>query len=55
MLKFKKAGEFKDVIYEKSGYVARITLKRPGDDEYRRQRLWKGAGRWWRRRTILKC
>ncbi len=29
MLKFKKAGTFKDVIYEKSGYVARITLNDP--------------------------
>lgn len=29
MLKFKKAGEYKDVIYEKSGYVARITLNDP--------------------------
>ena len=29
MLEFKKAGEFEDVIYEKSGYVARITLNRP--------------------------
>lgn len=26
MLKFKKAGDFDDVIYERSGYVARITL-----------------------------
>ena len=29
MLKFKKAGNFKDVILEKSGYVARITLNDP--------------------------
>ena len=29
MLKFKKAAEFEDVIYEKSGYVARITLNKP--------------------------
>jgi enoyl-CoA hydratase len=29
MLKFKKAGDFKDVIYERSGYVARITLNDP--------------------------
>jgi enoyl-CoA hydratase len=29
MLEFKKAGEFEDVIYERSGYVARITLNRP--------------------------
>ncbi|OGO01375.1 MAG: hypothetical protein A2Y90_04385 [Chloroflexi bacterium RBG_13_52_12] len=29
MLKFEKAGEYKDVIYEKSGYVARITLNSP--------------------------
>jgi enoyl-CoA hydratase len=29
MLKFKKAGHFKDVIYERSGYVARITLNDP--------------------------
>jgi enoyl-CoA hydratase len=29
MLKFKRSGEFKDVIYEKSGYVARITLNDP--------------------------
>ena len=29
MLKFKKAADFKDVIYEKSGYVARITLNKP--------------------------
>ncbi len=29
MLKFKKAADFEDVIYEKSGYVARITLNRP--------------------------
>ena len=29
MLKFKKAGDFEDVIYERSGYVARITLNRP--------------------------
>ena len=29
MLKFKKAGNFKDVIYERSGYVARITLNDP--------------------------
>jgi enoyl-CoA hydratase len=29
MLNFEKAGEFEDVIYEKSGYVARITLNKP--------------------------
>jgi len=29
MLKFEKAGDFKDVIYERSGYVARITLNKP--------------------------
>lgn len=29
MLKFKKAGDFDDVIYERSGYVARITLNSP--------------------------
>jgi enoyl-CoA hydratase len=29
MLKFKKAADFEDVIYEKSGYVVRITLNRP--------------------------
>jgi len=29
MLKFKKAADFEDVIYEKSGYVARITLNKP--------------------------
>jgi enoyl-CoA hydratase len=29
MLKFKKAGDFEDVIYERSGYVARITLNSP--------------------------
>ncbi len=29
MLKFKKAGKFDDVIYERSGYVARITLNDP--------------------------
>lgn len=29
MLKFEKAGEFDDVIYEKAGYVARITLNSP--------------------------
>jgi enoyl-CoA hydratase len=29
MLKFEKAADFKDVIYERSGYVARITLNRP--------------------------
>lgn len=29
MLKFEKAGDFEDVIYERSGYVARITLNRP--------------------------
>jgi enoyl-CoA hydratase/carnithine racemase len=29
MLKFKKAGDFDDVIYERSGYVARITLNDP--------------------------
>jgi enoyl-CoA hydratase len=29
MLKFEKAGDFDDVIYEKSGYVARITLNDP--------------------------
>jgi enoyl-CoA hydratase len=29
MLNFEKAGEFKDVIYERSGYVARITLNKP--------------------------
>ena len=29
MLKFEKAGEFEDVIYERSGYVARITLNKP--------------------------
>jgi enoyl-CoA hydratase len=29
MLKFKKTGDFKDVIYERSGYVARITLNDP--------------------------
>jgi enoyl-CoA hydratase len=29
MLKFKKAGDFKDVIYERSGYIARITLNDP--------------------------
>lgn len=29
MLKFKKTGEYEDVIYERSGYVARITLNSP--------------------------
>jgi enoyl-CoA hydratase len=29
MLEFKKAGDFEDVIYERSGYVARLTLNRP--------------------------
>lgn len=29
MLKFKKAGDYEDVIYERSGYVARITLNSP--------------------------
>lgn len=29
MLEFEKAGDFEDVIYERSGYVARITLNRP--------------------------
>jgi enoyl-CoA hydratase len=29
MLEFEKAGEFEDVIFERSGYVARITLNRP--------------------------
>jgi enoyl-CoA hydratase len=29
MLKFEQAGKYKDVIYEKSGYVARITLNDP--------------------------
>jgi enoyl-CoA hydratase len=29
MLKFKKVGNFKDVIYERSSYVARITLNDP--------------------------
>ena len=29
MLKFEKAGDYKDVIYERSGYVARITLNSP--------------------------
>ena len=29
MLEFKKAGDFDDVIYERSGYVARITLNSP--------------------------
>ncbi len=29
MLEFEKAGDFDDVIYERSGYVARITLNRP--------------------------
>ncbi len=29
MLKFRKAGKFDDVIYERSGYVARITLNDP--------------------------
>jgi enoyl-CoA hydratase len=29
MLKFEKAGDFDDVIYERSGYVARITLNSP--------------------------
>jgi enoyl-CoA hydratase len=29
MLQFEKAGEYKDVIYERSGYVARITLNSP--------------------------
>jgi enoyl-CoA hydratase len=29
MLKFEKAGDFNDVIYERSGYVARITLNSP--------------------------
>jgi enoyl-CoA hydratase len=29
MLKFKKTADFTDVIYEKSGYVARITLNKP--------------------------
>ncbi len=29
MLEFEKAGEFEDVIYERSGYVARITLNSP--------------------------
>jgi enoyl-CoA hydratase len=29
MLKFKKAGDYEDIIYERSGYVARITLNSP--------------------------
>ena len=29
MLKFEKAGEYEDIIYERSGYVARITLNKP--------------------------
>jgi enoyl-CoA hydratase len=29
MLEFEKAGEYEDVIYERSGYVARITLNKP--------------------------
>jgi enoyl-CoA hydratase len=29
MLQFEKAGEYEDIIYERSGYVARITLNRP--------------------------
>jgi enoyl-CoA hydratase len=29
MLEFKKAGDYNDVIYERSGYVARITLNKP--------------------------
>jgi len=29
MLQFEKAGDFEDVIYERSGYVARITLNSP--------------------------
>ena len=29
MLKFEKAADFEDVICEKSGYVARITLNKP--------------------------
>src|SRR3972149_8907103 len=29
MLNFKKAADFEDVIYERSGYVASITLNRP--------------------------
>jgi enoyl-CoA hydratase len=29
MLKFEKAADFTDVIYERSGYVARITLNKP--------------------------
>jgi enoyl-CoA hydratase len=29
MLEFEKAGDFEDVIYERSGYVARITLNSP--------------------------
>jgi len=29
MLTFEKAGEYEDVIYERSGYVARVTLNKP--------------------------
>jgi enoyl-CoA hydratase len=29
MLKYEKAGDFEDVIYERAGYVARITLNKP--------------------------
>ena len=29
MLKFETVADFKDVIYERSGYVARITLNKP--------------------------
>ena len=29
MLEFRKAADFNDVIFEKSGYVARITLNNP--------------------------
>ena len=29
MLQYEKAGDFDDVIYERAGYVARITLNSP--------------------------
>src|SRR4030067_2782817 len=41
MLKFKKAGEYKDVIYERSGYVARITLNDPESMNTNVKDFWK--------------
>jgi 1,4-dihydroxy-2-naphthoyl-CoA synthase len=47
MLKFKKAGDFDDIIYERNGYVARIT---PNDPET----MNTGVKDFWKALTVVE-